>query len=199
MFIVVEGIDGCGKSTQIFLLAKYLSSLNKYAHILITRNPCKDREIRKILRQDESPEAQAEKLTELFIQDRIEHTNELVLPNLEKNVIVISDRYKYSTICYQAAQGQDIQKLIDLQKSFPLPDFIFVVDVSLDMSFERMNKEKDTRGEQKFEKSREFQEKVRANYLKLPELLPDENIIVIDGSKSVDDVFEQIKKHFVKV
>jgi len=53
-FVVFEGIDGCGKSTQIWKLAKYLSELSKYNHVLVTRNPYKLREIREILTSKKS-------------------------------------------------------------------------------------------------------------------------------------------------
>ena len=198
MFIVFEGIDGCGKTTQIFLLANHLYSLSKYSHILITREAYKDRKIREVLMQDESKD-KAEKLTELFVQDRKEHISDLIAPSLNKNVIVISDRYKYSTICFQAAQGQDMNELIKMHDNMPLPDFIFVLDVPADVAFERINLRNKAINKtefNKFEKNSNFLEKTRQNYLKLKELLPEENIILIDGTKSVDAVFEEIKKYF---
>ena len=197
MFIVFEGIDGSGKSTQIFLLAKYLASLDKHAHILLTREPYKNREVRALLRQNESPELKKETLTELFIRDRKEHISGMILPALDKDIIVISDRYKYATISYQAAQGQDMHNLVELQKYMPTPDFVFVIDTDVDTALKRM--ESDSRSKQKFEKSSFFQDKVRKNYLRLKELLPRENIIIIDGTKSVDEVFEQIKKNFDRI
>src|SRR3989344_4178021 len=193
MFIVFEGIDGCGKGSQMQKLANYFSTKNKYNHLLVTREPYKIREIREILKLDEPPEAKAEQLTNLFVQDRKEHIQDLIKPALEKNVIVISDRYKYSTIAYQAAQGQDIKKLVEMHKGMPVPDFIFIVDTSVEEAFRRMNKDKKEnirKSEQKFERSREFQEKVRQNYLKMPELLPDEKIIILDGNKTIEEIFE---------
>lgn len=194
MFIVFEGIDGCGKSTQMNILAKYLFELNKYNNVVMTREPYKQREIRKILRQDEDPYSQKEKLTELYINDRKEHINDLIKPSLERNIVVISDRYKYSTICYQAAQGQDINKLIKMHENMPLPDFVFVIDLPAEIAAERMKKE--TRNEQKFEKDISFLEKVRQKYLKMKEIFPDEKIIIINGENSVEQIFEEIKKYF---
>lgn len=196
MFIVFEGIDGCGKGTQMQKLANYFSTKNKYNHLLVTREPYKVREIREILKLDEPPESKAEQLTNLFIQDRREHIQDLIKPALEKNVIVISDRYKYSTIAYQAAQGQDIQKLIGMHKEMPVPDFIFIIDTSVEESFKRMKKDEIRDEEQKFERSQEFQEKVRQNFLKIPELLPNENIIIINGNRTIEEIFEDVKKHF---
>lgn len=199
MFIVFEGMDGCGKSDQIWRLARYLSTLNKYNHVLVTREPYKAREIREILQKDEPAEEKAQELTELFVKDRQEHVDELIQPNLEKGIIVISDRYKYSTIAYQAAQGQDIKKLVEMHKGMPIPNFIFIVDTSVEEAFCRMNKDKKEnirKSEQKFERSQEFQEKVRQNYLKMPKLLPEENIIILDGNKTIEEIFEDVKEHF---
>tara|TARA_Y100000310_G_C20564756_1_gene754905 strand:- start:395 stop:1003 length:609 start_codon:yes stop_codon:yes gene_type:complete len=197
MFIVFEGIDGCGKSTQIWKLADYLSSKDKYNHILVTREPYKAREIREILKLNESPETKADKLTELFVQDRKEHVQELIKPALEKGIIVISDRYKYSTIAYQSAQGQSTNDLVELHTGFPIPDFVFIVDVDLDKASERMKKDQIRDVEHKFEKNRDFQGKVKENYLKLIDLLPEENIIVLDGNKTIEEIFEDVKKHFI--
>jgi len=198
MFIVFEGIDGCGKSTQVWKLAKYLFGLSKYNHVLVTREPYKTRDIRKILKSEENPYSQKEKLTELFIEDRKEHINELIKPNLNHKAIVISDRYKYSTICYQSAQGQEIKDLIEMQDDFLVPDFIFIINTKVNTAINRMKKDSiELRGEeQKFEKNKEFLEKVRQNYLKMKEIFPSEKIILIDGEKNIEEIFEDIKKYF---
>ncbi len=200
MFIVFEGIDGCGKSTQIFKISEYLYSLSKYSHLLITREAYKDRKIREFLKQVESKE-KAERLTKLFVEDRKEHIKDLILPNLKKEVIVISDRYKYSTIAFQAAEGKDIQELVKMHENMPLPDFVFILDISSEIAFKRINKrtaEKKISEANKFEENREFLEKVRQNYLKMKTIFPDENIIIINGEKSIEEIFEEIKKYFQK-
>ena len=195
-FIVFEGIDGCGKSTQIWKLAKYLSELSKYNHVLVTRNPYKSREIREILTLKEPAETQAEKLAELFIKDREEHVNELVKPHLEKGHYVICDRYLFSTLAYQAAQGLPMKKLIELQKHFPLPDITFIIDLPTETASERMKK--DDRTEHKFEANIEFQKKVREKYLEIKKYFPEQKIIIIDGSKTTEEIFGDIKKECEK-
>jgi dTMP kinase len=192
MFIVFEVIDGCGKTTQIWKLAKYLSDINKHNHLIITREPYKELEIRKILMHDDDAESQKEKLTQLFIEDRKNHINELITPSTKKGFIVISDRYKYSTIAYQSAQGQDINKLIQAQKDFLKPDFIFIIDTATETAIHRM-KTDSRKVEQKFEKNIAFLEKTRQNYLKLKHLLPGENIIYINGNQTIDEIFDKIK------
>ena len=198
MFIVFEGIDGCGKSTQVWKLSEYLYSLSKYSHVLITREAYKDRKIREVLKQIESKN-KAETLTKLFVEDRREHIRDLINPSLEKEVIVISDRYKYSTIAFQAAEGKDMQELAKMHENMPIPDFIFILDVSSALAFNRIHKrdvEKKTSESNKFEEDISFLEKVRQNYLKMKEIFSNEKIIIINGEKSIEEIFDEIKKYF---
>ena len=196
MFIVFDGIDGCGKSAQMDILVKYLFEMSKYNHLVLTREPYKAREIREILKKEDPAEEKAEKLAELFLKDRNEHIKEIILPNLKDNIIIICNRYKYSTIAYQSAQGQDIKKLIEMHKGMPVPDYVFIIDAPSETASDRMKK--DSRSKHKFEKDLEFLEKVRQNYLKMPGIFPDENIIIIDGEKSIEEISEEIKKYFQK-
>jgi len=200
IFITFEGIDGCGKSTQIRELVKHIFEKNKHNHIILTRNPYKDANIRKILTQDSDPHSQAEKLAEMFINDRINHTNELIIPNLKAGRFVISDRYKLSTIAYQSAQGLDIKSLIERQSFLPIPDMCFIIDTSPEESSKRMKKEDvSIRGkEHKFESHLDFVKKLRENYHKSKELLPNEKIFIINGERSPEDISNEIKQIFDK-
>lgn len=193
-FIVFEGIDGCGKSTQFSLFSKYLFCKSKYNHVFLTREPYKKREIREMLQKDESPFSEAEKLAHLFVQDREQHVKDIIHPTLEKEGIVVSDRYKYSTIVYQSTQGIPIQNLIDMHKDMPSPDIVFIIDLPAEIAKGRMDGEKERAKEQKFEKSVDFQETLRHMYLALPEIFPKEKIYVIDGNRSIDEIREEIKE-----
>ncbi len=195
LFIAFDGIDGCGKTMQIYKFVEYFSKLNKHNHILVTREPYKDHNIREILRSDTNPLSQAEKLADLFIQDRINHVNECILPALEKGHHVVTDRFKFSTIAYQAAQGLDIQNLINRHNMLPIPVITFIIDVTAEVAAQRMKKEED-RKEQKFESNLEFQEAVRQNYHKAKELLKNERIFIIDGNQEPEKVFADIKTIF---
>lgn len=195
-FIVFEGIDGCGKTTQAWLLADKILNLNKYFHLLLTREPYKEVEIRQILKQDNNPYSQAEKLAELFITDRKKHVQEIILPNLELGVHIVSDRYKLSTLAYQSVQGIDFNKLLQMHSGLPVPDITFFIDVSVEVAIQRMKK--DSRNEQKFEKSLEFLEKLRQRYLEMPKLL-NENIIIIDGNRDIETIHKEIMKHVEKL
>ncbi len=197
LFIAFEGIDGCGKSTQIKKFVEYLFNLDKHNHIILTRNPYKDTNVREIIREDDDVLAKAEKIANLYIEDRKAQAKEIIIPNLEKDHIVVSDRFKLSTATYQAAQGLDMKELLDRHEGMPIPDITFVVDVPVDVASERMKKEKG-RNMHKFEADNDFLEKVRQNYSKAKELLVGEKIIIINGDKNPEEVFEEIKTSFEK-
>jgi len=197
IFITFEGIDGCGKSTQIRELTKHIFEKSKHNHIILTRNPYKNTNIRKILTEDSDPNSQSEKLAELYIADRIKQTNELIIPNLENGHFVISDRYKLSTIIYQSAQGLDMKSLIEKQSSLPIPDMTFVIDVSPEEAQMRMRKESvEIRGkEHKFEANLEFIHKLRENIFKAKDLL-SEKIFIINGERSREEITKEICEIF---
>jgi dTMP kinase len=193
LFITFEGIDGCGKSTQAWMLGKYLASLSKYNHVVVTREPFKDANIRKMLTSESDPYSQGMKLAEMFILDRREHVSRLIMPFVSKGVHVISDRYSLSTLAYQQTQGVSLKKLLEMHKGLVIPDIIFIVDVPIKIAMKRMKKDKKRKAEQKFEKNAEFIGKLRQNYLDLANLRRH-RIVVIDGRASPKKIFEkQIK------
>jgi dTMP kinase len=200
LFIVFEGIDGCGKGTQVKLFHGYLFDASKYHHILCTREPFMSREIRTIMQQDSDAYAQPEKCAELFIGDRQRHVDELIIPHLNRGegFIVVCDRYKYSTIAYQSTQGLDVHGLIAKHRDMPVPDLTFIVDVPVEVAVERMKKDAEREGERehKFESDTEFMEKLRRNYLGLKELLPNERIVIIDGNKVPFEVHREIVRAY---
>lgn len=200
LFIAFEGIDGCGKSTQIWKLAKQLFNSNKYNHILLTREPFRDGNIRKILKNDEDPYSQAKKLAELFVNDRREHLNELILPSLSKGYHVLSDRYDCSTLAYQQTQGMSFEELFKMHQTFISPDLTFIVDLPVEIAQARMQNDGNRTEEQKFEKNKPFIEKLRQNYLELPSKIPNRDFVIINGIHPADYIFEkQIKPAFDKL
>ncbi len=111
-FIVLDGIDGCGKGTQVKLLANYLFDSNKKNHVFLTREPYHSEhyeEIRRLLKSGLNPRDNAERLTELFVADRKVHVA-LIESLLSQGINVVSDRYKYSTLAYQQTQGISFEK-----------------------------------------------------------------------------------------
>ena len=189
-FIVFEGIDGSGKTTQAKLFATYLFEESKYNSVILTREPYKSREIRQIIAKDNGAYSRAEKLAKLFIQDRQEHAK-IISFLLEEGIYIVSDRYKLSTIAYQSTQGLDIQELIERHDEMPVPDLTFIIDVPVELALERMKQTKEGR-EQKFEANLEFQRKLRETYSRFPLLLRGEEIIVVDGRLEIDELHQQI-------
>jgi dTMP kinase len=143
-FIVLEGIDGSGKSTQARMLAKDLEK--RGMRVLLTAEHT-DRAAGKLVeevvrrRQNLDPLA----LQVLFIADRIDHTNGVIRPALGEGAVVISDRYYGSTVAY-GADVADREWLLELNKKVSLePDLTFWVDVPAEVAMERMNLRGDER------------------------------------------------------
>lgn len=202
LFIVLDGMDGAGKGEMVSKLHSYLFAKDKRYSILTTREPTFGRygaEIREILKKDNDPKENAEKLFLLYVKDRGEHLNNLIEPFLAKTSnginIVLCDRYYYSTIAFQHAQGLPMDRVIEANKRFRMPDICFILDLPPKVALERITDSRKTR--EKFEKQ-EFMETLRKNFLSLREFLKD-NIVVIDASKDIDFVFEQLKEEIDKI
>lgn len=200
-FIAFDGIDGCGKSTQLSRLHDYLFKKDKRVRILSTREPTYGKygkKIREMLKKHKDPYSDSDKLLELYVKDREDHVENLIKPflnNKDDNIsIVLCDRYYYSTIVYQHAQGAELKKVIDMNKNFLKPDLAIILDLNSETALKRIAKE---RAIEKFEKI-EFMKKLRENFLKLKEILPD-NIAVIDTSGNEHKTSEKIRKAVDKI
>ena len=201
LFIVVDGIDGSGKSEIVKMLHNYLFSKHKKYRILTTREPTNGNygeKIRKMLRQEKDPRSSSKKLMGLFIKDRQQHLKSVVEPFLKSSGrnelnIVLCDRYYYSTIAFQGAQGLDTKAIIAKNRQFRKPDIAFILDVEPHTALERIS----ARQKEKFEQL-EFMKKIRQNFLKMPKLLND-NIKVVNASKPLDNVFQEIIKELDKM
>ena len=130
MFLVIEGIDGCGKSTQAKLLYEWL--VEEGYDTLLTAEPTNSI-IGKCLKATLSSGVRIDPhaLALLFTSDRYEHIKKEIEPALRDKKIVISERYYHSTIAYQSAQGVDRDWLLDIN-SFAIekkPDIAFLLDI----------------------------------------------------------------------
>lgn len=193
-FIVFDSLDGSGQSTQISLLRDFL--IGKGYQVLATKEPTLDSEAGKKIRQilDEKIKTEPKKLQELMIQDRKEHLENIIIPALKEGKWVISDRYFFSTFAYGVSDGLDLEQLIKLNDNFLIPDQSFILKVSPEVCIDRIEK----RGTQKtlFEKLEKLA-KVWAVYEELPQKI--ENTIIIDGEKSIPEVFEQVKNVIIEI
>ena len=196
-FIVVDGIDGAGKSEIVKKIHNYLFSKNKRFRILTTREPTNGefgRKIREIIELEKDPLSNMAKLIDLFIKDRQQHLEKTIEPflsqaNGDEVNILISDRYYYSTIAFQGAQGASINELIEKNSRFRRPDIAFILDLNPETALKRI----ESRFKEKFEQLA-FMKKIRENFIKLPRLLED-NIIIINADKGIEKVFDEIRKH----
>lgn len=200
LFIVIDGMDGSGKSELIKLLHNYLFTKNKKYRILTTREPTNGtfgEKIRRFLIEEKDPCLNAEVLLELFTKDREEHLKNVILPFLENNDhelnIILCDRYYYSTIAFQSTQGIDIERTLEENKNFRKPDIVFILDVKPEIALERIK----NRDKEKFEQI-EFMQKLRKNFLDLSNYL-DDNIKIVDASKNLEGVFKDVKEEIDKL
>jgi len=179
MFIVFEGIDGCGKSTQAKMLAEWLENRGIQTHL--TAEPTKTKLgglIREILSGKEEIDPNA--LALLFTADRYEHLATDILPALSDGKTVICERYYYSTIAYQAAQGVDRTWLFEINKYALNPDLAVFLDVKPKTAMTRKE------GKEIFEE-RVFLEKVYGEYLKFTDMQR------IDGNNDIQTVSGKIR------
>jgi len=183
-FIVIEGIDGCGKGTVVKRLVSEIYEASKDNHIFLTREPYQREWLKQFLSRLD-PLSQGEDALKLFVEDRTKHCK-IIETCLKKDIIVISDRYKHSTYAYQMAQGIPFEKIHELHKPLLVPDLTIVIDLPAEEAVKRMTEGR-LQDAHAFHKQ-EFLLKVRENYLKLKELL-GENIVYIDGARDRDGVF----------
>lgn len=193
-FITVEGIDGCGKTTQAEFIIDGLIEAGLSAKLV--REPGGDpisESIRKLLlHAEESMSDRAEAL--LMIASRAQLTDKVILPQIIDGKWVVADRYADSTLAYQGGgRGLSVKSLDTINEfgTYTLkPDLTFFIDISIDVANSRMRVERD-----RIEKEgNDFQQRVRDQYLKLSEIESD-RVIVINGDRSIDEVKADIWTH----
>jgi dTMP kinase len=202
-FITFEGGDGAGKSTQVKALERHLAARRR--SVVSTREPG-GTPLGKLIRQAllEVGKQPMGSPTELFLYlaDRAQHVQDVILPALKSGKIVICDRYTDSTLAYQGyGRGIDLRVLRELNQMADCgvkPDLTLLfdcpVEVGLSRTAKRIAAEKLPSGrEDRFERERmEFHEKVRAGYLELARAEP-ERFRIIDASRSVAETTQEIK------
>jgi len=199
-FIAFDGGPGCGKGTMIRKTFEYVYGLSKkYDNILITDEPTNGpygKKVRELFKAQKSPNDLAEEILYAFIEDRKWHIENIIQPALDKNFIVIADRYKYGSVAYQTVQGSDLNLCVKLNAPLLAPSVAFILDVEPIESVRRMNSDKiDSEKRKQTDNFRQldFIKNLRTYFLQIPKLFPKENIRLIDANKSKEDVFAQIK------
>jgi len=181
-FVVIEGLDGAGKTSQINGVVEKLAELGFDA--VGTCEPTKTETgqlCRKYLKNENS-DVRVDAL--LFAADRIEHYNQEVMPLLQEGKIVISDRYKMSSFVYQHSQGAPLKWIKEINKFAPEPDLTIYLDISLETSINRIKESEDEK--EKFENI--------ASLKRIKELYESFNngFIRVDAERSKNLVTEEI-------
>ncbi len=195
LFITFEGADGCGKSTQLNMLAEYLTK--KGFEVVVTREPGAKglgEKIREILLNYNGPVSdRCESF--LFLADRAQHIDMIVNPAIEAGKIVLCDRHTDSSVAYQGYGRQlpveRIKRLNEIAVNGRHPDLTLIFDIDVETSMRRVGLEKD-----RMESAgTEFFNRVREGYLEIAKQEP-KRVKVLDASKSIDEIHADVIKLF---
>lgn len=203
-FIAIEGIDGSGKTTQVKKLGEYFKNQDK--EILITKEPTREepigRLINRVLHQEIKMPSKA--LQYLLAADRVIHYEENIIPALEKGQIIVSDRSFWSSVAYgfldkELNINSDNDKelllvsrsILSMYNQFITPDKTIYIDAPVDLAVERISKK--TSGKEIYEEKEKLA-KIAAGYKWLMQKFPEE-FIVIDGTKTAEEVSIDIMEH----
>jgi dTMP kinase len=182
IFVCVEGLDGCGKTTQAKLLVKRLKG--DYDAVY-TAEPS-DGKIGKLIKKhylhvDKRGSAVVEAL--LFAADRFEHLKSEVLPALDDERLVVSDRYVYSSLAYQGAAGLDLKWIEKINEHAVRPSLALFIDVEPETVIRRLKRKRSVM------ENLETQLKVREIYLRF---VDKGSLVRVDGNRSKTEVAREI-------
>lgn len=206
LFISFEGCDGSGKSTQVKLFSQYLTSLN--ITNITTREPGGTPQaeiIRNALISGSLKNLGTVSEALLFNAARYYHLKELILPQLNNGVTVITDRFSDSTIAYQSATGdpelsliKDLEKIIVKENA---PDITFILDINCRVGLQRIKDRALSSGQMtdRFDNEKiEFHEKVRNEYLKMA-ITDSERYCLINAEDDIITVHQNIIKKYNEI
>jgi dTMP kinase len=188
VFICIEGLDGCGKTTQAKLLAK---KLRKSYNAVYTAEPSRGKIGTFIRKRCLYGEKRLSTVVEalLFAADRVEHVENEVLPALREGRLVISDRYVYSSLAYQGAAGLSIEWIEQINIHALKPDLAVFIDVNPKTVMQRLKPERSVM------ENIETQQKVRDVYLKF---VAKGDLVRLDGNRTKAEVAEALSAMVLK-
>jgi len=137
LFIVIEGIDGTGKSTQSKRLAEWFRSRGR--EVVLSREPTDGPWGKKLRESATTGRLSAEEELEFFLNDRRDHVEMSIKPALAEGKVVILDRYYFSTMAYQGARGFDPAEIRRRNEAFaPQPDLLLILELSVESAHGRI-------------------------------------------------------------
>lgn len=183
VFICVEGLDGCGKTTQTKLLVERLKK--KGYDAIYTAEPSRGKIGSFIKKYCLHGETRVSSIVEalLFAADRFEHVEKEVISALNEGKLVVSDRYVYSSLAYQGAAGLDLEWIEKINEHAIRPDLAIFIDVEPETVIQRLKPKKSIM------ENLGTQRKVREVYMKFVER---EELVKIDGNNSKQEVADDI-------
>ena len=186
VLVNLEGIDGCGKSTQSKLLLEKLEGEGE--KVIILKEPTKRPHGQKLWDVLHGKrKATNEEILELFVLDRKQHVEEKIQPALDSGAVVLMDRYYYSSMAYQVAGGIDVKEIREKHAFAPKPDVVLIFDLPVSVALERVKGHSDA---DEFEKE-EHLEKVRVAYLDLEN---DPLVRIVDATRTPEGIFGDVWK-----
>ncbi len=202
IFITFEGIEGCGKTTQIGHLTSFFKKNRR--PFLLTREPGGTKvgeKIRQILLSSDNAGLEPGAELFLYVADRIQHYRQVILPALRQGKVVLCDRFADATTVYQGfGRGLDLAWIEEIHSRAlenAKPDLTFLLDLPVEVGLKRALKrlKKDRTGEDRFEKEAlDFHRRIREGYLTLARKEPS-RIIVLDGMKDEGTLHGEIVSH----
>ena len=184
VLVNLEGIDGCGKSTQSKLLLEKLEGEGE--KVIVLKEPTKRPHGQKLWDVLHGKrKASNEEILELFVLDRKQHVEEKIQPALDDGTMILMDRYYYSSMAYQVAGGIDVEDIREKHVFAPRPDVVLIFDLPVSVALERVKGHSDA---DEFEKD-EHLEKVREAYLDLEN---DPLVRIVDATGTPEEIFEDV-------
>jgi dTMP kinase len=202
MFITFEGIDFCGKSTQIELLKSYLLKNKKRVEVI--REPGGtdiSEKIRTILLDKKNSKMIIETEFLLFSASRAQLVREKIRPYLDEGIYVISDRFHDSSTAYQGyGRGIPIDVILSIHNlaiGETMPDITFYIDIPVEVAEQRKQLKLNENLDRIENSDKDFYSKVRNGYLKLAS--SENRFKVLDGTNDIETIHSKIIKEIEKI
>ncbi len=194
--IVMEGIDGTGKSTHADLLAEWLA-VEATRPVIREAEPTHSTfgEMLRTLANKPRPKIDPWAMHAMFTMDRMEHVREVISPALRRGDVVVMDRYYFSTAAYQGALGVPYERILEDNLLFaPKPELVFMLMADIALLDQRIKKRgsKAEGLEKVFEKKATYQENVQDIYQQLAE--KDDSIFVVEAEYSVELIQQAMRQ-----